>query len=88
MEQQIHSIIAEDRRKISLSGVSDVERFDENSVILYTSAGKLTVKGKMLTVSELNTETGEMTISGEADSFVYGDRDIQPGKSFISKLFR
>ena len=86
--ESIHSIIAEDRRRISLSGVSDVERFDENSVILYTSAGKLTVKGKMLTVSELNTENGEMTIGGEVDSFVYGDRSDNSKKSLFSKLFR
>ena len=86
--ENIHSLIAEDRRKISLSGVADVERFDENIVILYTSAGKLTIKGKMLMVSELNTENGEMTVGGEVDSFVYGDRSDNSKKGFFSKMYR
>ncbi len=88
MENRIHSMIAEDRRKISLSGVIDVERFDENIIIMSTSAGRLVIKGKNLSVSGLDTENGELTLSGDADSFTYGDRDIQPGSSFFSRLFR
>ena len=71
----IHTMIAEDRRRLTLSGVTDAERFDESSVILYTTAGKLVIKGRSLTVSGLDTENGDMTVQGEINSLVYGDRD-------------
>lgn len=36
-----HNAILEDRSKLMLTGVNDVERFDENTVVLYTSLGSL-----------------------------------------------
>ena len=82
-----HSLTADDRRRVILSGVTDAERFDESSVILYTTAGKLVIKGKALSVGELDTESGSMIIEGEISSFVYGDRDRQK-TGFFGKLLR
>ncbi len=84
----VHNIILEGRRKMSLSGVTDVDRFDENTVILYTSMGELTIKGTDLHVNGLSVESGEMSVEGEIKSIFYGDPDKKAPLSFFGKIFR
>lgn len=82
-----HNIILENRRMLSLSGVKDVDSFDEESVVLLTELGELTVKGLKLHISHLNQETGEVNIDGEISELVYADINIEP-MGFWAKLFR
>lgn len=84
----VHNIIMEGRKRLSLSGVTDVDRFDENTVVLYTGMGELTVRGSGLHVSDLSVTSGEMNIEGDIDSLVYGDKDLRSPLSFIGKMFR
>ncbi len=84
----VHNIILESRSKLSVSGVTDVDRFDENIVLLYTSMGELTVRGADLHVNDLSVESGEMNIEGEIQSITYGDPDRRSPLSFVGKIFR
>ena len=83
-----HNLILEDRQKLSLSGVTDVESFNENEVSLYTSQGELVIRGKNLHVDEVSLETGDMEISGEVRSLVYGDRDRTKKPTMWKKITR
>lgn len=84
----VHNLILEGRNKLSVSGVTDVDRFDENTVLLYTSMGELTVRGTDLHVNDLSVESGEMNIEGEINSIVYGDPDRHSPLSFLGRIFR
>ena len=84
----IHNIILEGRKKMSVSGVTDVDRIDENTVLLYTTMGEMTVRGEDLHVNDLSVESGEMNIEGEIRSVVYGDIDRRSPLSFVGKIFR
>lgn len=84
----IHNLILEGRKKLSVSGVTDVDHFDENTVLLYTNMGELTVKGSNLHVNDLSVTSGEMNVEGDIQSVVYGDKDRQSPLSFFGKLFR
>ena len=84
----VHNLILEGRSKLSVSGVTDVDRFDENTVLLYTSMGELTVSGTDLHVNDLSVESGEMNIEGEINSIVYGDPDRHSPLSFLGRIFR
>lgn len=84
----VHNIILEGRKKLSLSGVTDVDRFDEETVLLYTSLGELTVRGTDLHVNGLSVESGEMDIEGNIKSIVYGDPDRHSPLSIFGKIFR
>ena len=88
MSENVHNIIMENRKKLTVSGVTDVDRFDENTVLLYTNMGELTVKGNDLHVNELSVTDGEMNIEGEIDAVIYGDKDRQSPLSLLGKLFR
>lgn len=84
----IHNLILEGRKRLSVSGVTDVDSFDENTVLLYTNMGELTVKGSDLHVNDLSVTSGEMNIEGDIQAVIYGDKECQSPLGFIGKLFR
>jgi len=82
-----HSVTIEDRGKMTVTGVSDVDSFDEQTMIVYTDLGELTVRGKGLHISRLNTETGELNITGTVSAIAYTD-DRSKSTGFLNRLFR
>lgn len=83
-----HNVIIENRARMSLSGVTDVENFDENEISLYTSMGDMVIRGKNLHVESVSIESGEMSISGEIKSLVWGDKDRTKKPTFWQKMTR
>lgn len=84
-----HNLVMENRRRLVLSGVKEVEGFTETEVLLFTEMGQLTVKGNNLHVSQVNTDTGELIMSGDTvTSLVYSDKPRRTPDNFITKLFR
>ena len=43
-----HHIVLEEREQLAVSGVEEVESFDENTIVMYTSRGTLVVRGEGL----------------------------------------
>ncbi len=82
-----HHLMLEDRRALSVSGVSDVDSFDELTVVIYTEMGELTVKGEGLHINRLNVETGELTLEGSIQSLSYAEVHSRSG-GFFSRLFK
>ncbi|PAB57633.1 sporulation protein YabP [Anaeromicrobium sediminis] len=84
------NIILEDREKISVSGVEHVHSFDENTVILETIRGVLTIRGSELDMNKLNLEDGNVVVKGTVDSMVYTDKDSlgSKGVGFLGKMFK
>jgi sporulation protein YabP len=80
-----HQMILEDRKRMRISGVVDVENFDEMCVELTTSAGLMTIKGEEMHVESLNLENGEMTLTGEVQSVEY--EESRERGSLLSRLF-
>ena len=83
-----HNAIMENRRNLTLSGVTDVDSFDERCIALYTQLGELVIRGRDLHINSMSVETGDMTIDGEIWSLNYGDKDKRGSGSFLGKLFR
>ena len=80
------NIIIENRSKISVSGVSDVENFDDGSVVLYTSRGLLAIRGAGLHIERLSLDTGELAVEGTINGIEYSEEAEREG--FWSRLFR
>jgi len=84
-----HNVIMENRHKMSISGVYDVDSFDEKEIVLFTSEGVLSVAGEDLHINRLNVETGDILVEGEIYSVNYSDEEYQKkGLSFFSRLFK
>lgn len=87
--KQPHNIILEDRKNLSISGVNDVDSFDENLIILFTELGELSVKGKNLHINALNVDTGELSMTGEIVALYYNVEQAPKGQSsLISRIFK
>ena len=94
MEEKIgarpHRLTLQNRSSGSITGIVDVVSFDENTIVLDTDLGLLTIKGKGLHVSRLTLEKGEVDLSGTIDSVAYSE--VHPaaktGENILSRLFR
>lgn len=82
-----HNVILEDRKRLTVSGVSDVDSFDESAVIVYTEMGTLTVKGSDLHINALNVETGDLAVEGSISSLIYSENGKTKG-SLFSRIFK
>ena len=82
-----HSLIMKDRKELSLTGVTDVDSFDESSIVAYTDCGELTINGMGLHISELDTEKGELTVDGEISALYYLDNKAKT-EGFFKRVFR
>ena len=84
-----HKIVLNNRNLGNLTGILDVISFDENTIVLDTDMGLLTIKGKDLHVNRLSLEKGEIDIEGRTDSLVYSaGGGAKSGESFFAKLFK
>ena len=81
-----HTVILEGREKLSISGVVDVQSFDEDQVLLETVRGMLVVRGQGLHVERLQLEAGELIVEGEVGCLESAD-SVQPRGGFFSRLF-
>lgn len=82
-----HSIIMEDRRKLSVTGVTDIDSFDEQTIIAITDMGEITIRGWNLHITKLNLEQTELLVDGEISSLTYTDTRPQ-AKGFFAKVLR
>jgi sporulation protein YabP len=80
-----HRLELEGREKLLISGVEDVERFDETGIVLSTADGVLTVTGEGLHIGQLSLEGGELRVDGRIDSLSY-EEPVRAG-GLLHRLF-
>ena len=85
--EKTHNLILEGRKRLNISGVEDVESFDEESVVVYTTKGLLIVNGKELHIEKLSLDGGDLAIEGEVDSLRYEEESKERG-GFFSRMFK
>ena len=83
----LHSVVMEGRKKLSVSGVEEVESFDEHTIVMSTSLGVLVVRGEDLHIEALSLEGGELKVEGDVDSLTYEEDGRREG-GFFARLFR
>lgn len=81
------NIVIEDRRLLKLSGVEQVDSFNDNTIVLSTVKGRLSIKGEELNVSKLNLDDGKVEIDGLINNLTYLSKEGEP-KNLIGKIFK
>ena len=71
LPEKSYGLTLDRRDKAVLTGVTDVERFDESEVVLHTHGGRLVLTGTGLHVSSLQLEEGRLLVDGAIDGVVY-----------------
>ena len=80
-----HTLTLSGRAMATVTGVEDVDCFNEQIVILRTPLGALTISGEGLNISQLNLGHGRLIVEGEIAAIEYSQRRKQG--SFLGKLF-
>ncbi len=80
------TVLITDRNTIELTGIKDVESFDEYTIVLKVDGGSLTVEGEALKIGTLDLEKGKVTATGLVCSVYYSDTNA-PAKSRFPHLF-
>lgn len=89
--ERTHRIYLENRKIGQITGVVDVQAFDENEIRLETQHGMLYIQGKDLHVGRLQLDRGEVDIEGQVGSLTYRDDKGQgkkKGQSLLGRLFQ
>ena len=70
-DQFPHKLTLNERKSLTMTGVTEVVSFDETAVVLKTSLGLLTVQGQELKLKTLSLEGGQMAVEGHISALVY-----------------
>ncbi len=82
-----HSIHMEGRELMSVSGVKDVDSFNDQEVELLTEAGELRIEGNGLHITKLSLDDGQVILEGEICALEYSETTEQRGGLF-SRMFK
>ena len=74
-----HRLLLEGREKLLISGIEQVDCFDETGAVLYTVMGRLEIRGEGLHILELSQDGGDLSMEGKVSALFYTDR---PEKGF------
>lgn len=66
-----HTLTLINRSVMTLTGVSEVIGFTDAEITLKTSCGHLLIRGSSLNIGKLNTDTGELSVSGTVTLLKY-----------------
>ncbi len=84
-----HNLILENRKKLSITQVADVDTFNENKIVLYTAEDTVIVDGYDLHIQKLDVADGALVIEGEIVGILYTDAaGKRGGKGFFKKMLK
>ena len=87
-EKNNHSISLNMRKEMRISGVKEVNSFDENGVTLHTDCGMMNVEGSGIRVDVLDLDRGLVTLNGQIDSIFYMNDESKGKHGFLERLLR
>ena len=83
-----HTVVMEDRKRLTVTGVTEIDSFDEQTVVLFCDTGELAIRGEGLHINRIDVDAGEVNLEGgRSDALSYADN--MPSRGGIwGKLFR
>ena len=83
-----HRLELDSRERLVVTGVAKVERFDEEEIVMRTTAGTLVVGGTELHIGKLNLDGGELHVDGSIHTLLYEDNAPASGQGgLLRRLF-
>lgn len=66
-----HKLTLNERKSLTMTGVTEVISFDETSVVLRTSLGTLMIQGSDLQLKALSPDGGQVAVDGTVTALAY-----------------
>lgn len=70
-QETTHHILLENRNRLAVSGVEEVESFDDNQIVMATCQGELIIRGENLHIEQLSLDGGELRVEGTVEALTY-----------------
>ena len=83
-----HSLSLVNRGHAELTGVADVDCFNEQLIVLTTSMGRLTISGSGLNIARFNQQDGSLSVDGEFQAFEYSGKTRRAKAGLLARMFR
>lgn len=83
-----HDVKMVGRKKLEITGVKQVESFDNEEFLLETTMGFLAIRGTNLKMKSLDVESGMVSIEGKVFDLVLDQQSGEKTKGFFGKLFK
>ena len=80
-----HTMFIANRENAEISGVTDVDSFNEEEIRAASDYGDIIIKGTDLQVEALDLESGVLKICGSIAAVIYADKPI--AKSIFGRMF-
>ncbi|MBR6528411.1 MAG: sporulation protein YabP [Firmicutes bacterium] len=82
-----HYLSLENREKLTLNQVVDVDAFDENNLWANIKEGAVEISGENLSVEKLDLDEGLLVVKGKIKTFTYIDEKLH-AKSRLARLLK
>ena len=66
-----HKLTLNERKSLTMTGVTEVVSFDENTVVLRTALGTLEIGGQQLQLKTLSIDGGQVAVDGHISALFY-----------------
>ncbi len=88
--QNDHKLVLHNQEQMDITGVSRVESFNPEEILLETDFGLVAIKGEELDMRNLNLEQGIVEIIGLVTDIIYtGEKSGGPGrKGLFERIFK
>ena len=81
-----HKLTLNERKHLTMTGVTEVVSFDDTTVLLNTALGSLEVQGQQLKLKTLSIDGGQVAVEGEISALIY--EELKTTRGFWSRLVR
>ena len=79
-----HMLTLDERKTLTMTGVTEVVSFDDSAVVLKTGLGTLLIQGSSLKLKKLALEGGSVAVEGRISALSYEEPRISGG--WLSRL--
>lgn len=72
-----HYISIENRSRVTITQVEDVDAFDEQTLWANLKEGGIEIRGEKLNIERLDLQLGELVVSGKICMLAYNDKGVK-----------
>lgn len=79
-----HKLTLNERKNLTMTGVTEVVSFDDTAVVLRTSLGTLVVQGSQLQLKTLSLDGGQVAVDGNVSALIY--EELKPSGGWLRRM--
>lgn len=79
-----HKLTLNERKNLTMTGVTEVVSFDDTAVVLRTALGTLVVQGRELQLKTLSLDGGQVAVDGSISALIY--EDPKPSGGWLRRM--